>query len=194
MDPVAKLCRLLPVHAFVNGSLEDGMSRTGCGSDLPLKGRSATRPQPVLAPPLAQHGLSQKEQALELNADDARAPGRLEGCGNRHMAARGHQVSHQFHGRVQMGFAQAGEFVNAQGLALPEEARVVRVGRTGAPGSPMARSRRPRSSSRASGSSIATARARLRARRALGGPGKGGVPPNMPIEVREVMSAPPADL
>ena len=28
---------------------------------------------------------------------------------------------------------QAGEFVNAQGLALPEEARVVRAGRTGAP-------------------------------------------------------------
>ena len=32
------------------------------------------------------------------------------------------------------------------------------------------------------------------AARVSAAPGKGGVPLNMPIEVREVMSAPPADL
>jgi hypothetical protein len=89
----------------------------------------------------------------------------------------------------------AGELVGAEGLASPEHARVVRAGKGGAPevtDGPFAEAKEF-----LAGYWIVdvptTARAYEIAAHASAAPGKGGVPLNMPIEVREVMSAPPAD-
>ena len=91
---------------------------------------------------------------------------------------------------------QAGELVGAEGLALPEAARVVRAGKGGVPevtDGPFAEAKEF-----LAGYWIvdceSTERAYEIAARASAAPGKGGVPLNMPIEVREVMSAPPVDL
>lgn len=88
-----------------------------------------------------------------------------------------------------------GEFVDAQGLAGPEEAKVVRASKTGAPevtDGPFPESKEflagfwtidvdglDRAIEVATAISLA--------------PGPGGVALNLPIEVRQVMSAPPAD-
>ena len=91
----------------------------------------------------------------------------------------------------------SGELVDAQGLALPDEARVVRA--APASGEPVVTDGpfpRRRSSWPASGSSTSRApRGPTQiAARASAAPGKGGVPMNMPIELRQVMSGPPEDL
>jgi hypothetical protein len=97
------------------------------------------------------------------------------------------------------GFARelqdAGELVGAEGLASPEEARVVRAGKTGAPevtDGPFAEAKEF-----LAGYWIvdvpSTTRAYAIAARASAAPGKAGVPLNMPIEVRQVMSAPPVN-
>ncbi len=92
---------------------------------------------------------------------------------------------------------KTGELVGAEGLAGPEagEGRARRQ-EAARPRSPTARSRRRRSFSRATGSWTCenTERAYEIAARASAAPGKGGVPLNMPIEVRQVMSAPPVDM
>ena len=86
-----------------------------------------------------------------------------------------------------------GELVDAQGLATPGEARLIRAGADGRPvlDGPFAETKeflagywivqvdRPE-------------RAWELAARASAAPGPGGVPLNMPIEVRQVISAPPA--
>lgn len=89
-----------------------------------------------------------------------------------------------------------GELVGAEGLAGPEDARVVRAGTNGAPqvsDGPFAEAKEF-----LAGYWIvdvdSTARAYELAARVSAAPGKGGVPLNMPIEVRQVMSAPPVDL
>ncbi len=91
---------------------------------------------------------------------------------------------------------QAGELVDAQGLALPQEARVVRAGKGGEP--EVTDGPFPEAKEFLAGFWIvdceSTQRAYEIAARASAAPGKGGVPLNMPIEVRQVMSAPPADL
>ena len=91
---------------------------------------------------------------------------------------------------------EGGELVGAEGLAGPEAARVVRAGANGAPevtDGPFAEAKEF-----LAGYWIvdvdSTARAYALASRVSAAPGKGGVPLNMPIEVREVMSAPPVDL
>jgi len=91
---------------------------------------------------------------------------------------------------------QAGELVGAEGLAGPEAARIVRAGSGGAPevtDGPFAEAKEF-----LAGFWIvdvdSPSRAHEIAARVSAAPGKGGVPLNMPIEVREVMSAPPADL
>jgi hypothetical protein len=90
---------------------------------------------------------------------------------------------------------EAGELVGAEGLASAEHARVVRAGTDGAPevtDGPFAEAKEF-----LAGYWIVdvptTARAYEIAAQASAAPGKGGVPLNMPIEVRQVMSAPPAD-
>jgi hypothetical protein len=90
---------------------------------------------------------------------------------------------------------EAGELVGAEGLASPEYARIVRAGTSGAPevtDGPFAEAKEF-----LAGYWIVdvptTHRAYEIAARASAAPGRGGAPLNMPIEVREVMSAPPAD-
>lgn len=90
----------------------------------------------------------------------------------------------------------AGELVAAEGLAGPEQARIVRAGADGAPQAtdgPYAEAKEF-----LAGFWIVdvetTERAYELAARASAAPGKGGVPLNMPIEVRQVLSAPPTDL
>jgi hypothetical protein len=90
---------------------------------------------------------------------------------------------------------QAGELVGAEGLASPEDARIVRAGKAGAPevtDGPFAEAKEF-----LAGYWIVdvetTDRAYQIAAQASAAPGKGGVPLNMPIEVREVMSAPPVE-
>jgi hypothetical protein len=90
----------------------------------------------------------------------------------------------------------AGEFVDAQGLALPEQARIVRAARGGAP--EVTDGPYPEAKEFLAGFWIidceSAERAYAIAARVSAAPGKGGVPMSIPIEVREVMSAPPSDL
>jgi hypothetical protein len=98
--------------------------------------------------------------------------------------------------RINRELTEAGELVDAQGLALPEEARVVRAGRDGAP--EVTDGPFPEAKEFLAGFWIVDCESRDRAyaiaARVSAAPGKGGVPMSIPIEVREVMSAPPVDL
>ena len=90
--------------------------------------------------------------------------------------------------------AGAGELVTAEGLAFPEEAKLVRA----APdGTPITDGVFPETKEFLAGYWIVDVespeRAYQIAARASAAPGKGGVPMNMPIEVRQVMSGPPED-
>jgi hypothetical protein len=89
-----------------------------------------------------------------------------------------------------------GEFVGAEGLTPPGQARVVRANGNGAPvvtDGPF-----PEAKEFLVGYWIVETetpeRAYEIAGRASTAPGPGGAPLNMPIEVRQVMSAPPTDL
>jgi hypothetical protein len=91
---------------------------------------------------------------------------------------------------------ETGELVGAEGLAGPEAARIIRADAHGEPvitDGPFAEGKEF-----LAGYWIvdvaSTARAHQIAARASAAPGKGGVPLNMAIEVREVMSAPTVDL
>jgi hypothetical protein len=90
----------------------------------------------------------------------------------------------------------AGEFVGGEGLAGPEEARIVKANKSGAP--EVTDGPFPEAKEFLAGYWIVDVespkRAHELAARISAAPGKGGVPVNMPIEVREVMSAPPVDL
>ncbi|WP_042430339.1 YciI family protein [Streptacidiphilus anmyonensis] len=90
----------------------------------------------------------------------------------------------------------SGELVDAQGLAMPETAKIVRSHSGGAPvvtEGPFAESKEwvagwwivdCESEERAIGIAAEVSAA----------PGPGGLPLNMPIEVRQVMAGPPAEL
>ncbi len=98
----------------------------------------------------------------------------------------------QFHRKL----TNAGELVGAEGLAAPGEARVVRAGKNGAPvvtDGPFAEAKEF-----LAGYWIVevdrTERAYEIAAEASAAPGPGGKPMNMPIEVRQVMSAPSTDV
>ena len=90
----------------------------------------------------------------------------------------------------------AGEFVATYGLNGPEEARIVRAGKDGAP--EVTDGPFPETKEFLAGFWIIDCESRERAyaiaARASQAPGKGGGPSNMPIEVREVMSKAPIDL
>jgi len=98
--------------------------------------------------------------------------------------------------RLNKELREAGEFVGAEGLAGPEQARVVRAKKNGAPDvtdGPFAEAKEF-----LAGYWIVDVespeQAYAIAARASAAPGKGGAPMNMPIEVRQVMSAPPVDV
>ena len=91
---------------------------------------------------------------------------------------------------------QSGELVDAQGLAGPEEALVVRANAAGAPevtDGPFAEAKEF-----LAGFWIVDVESREQAyaiaARVSAAPGKGGAPMSIPIEVRQVMSAPPQDV
>ena len=90
----------------------------------------------------------------------------------------------------------AGELVAAEGLAAPDQARVVRATKGGAP--EVTDGPFPEAKEFLAGYWIvdveSSEQAYEIAARASAAPGPGGAPLNLRIEVRQVMSAPPVDL
>lgn len=86
----------------------------------------------------------------------------------------------------------AGEFVTAEGLSFPDQAKIVRAAKDG---TPITDGVFPESKEFLAGYWIVDVdsadRAYVIAARASAAPGPDGVPLNMPIEVRPVMAAPP---
>jgi hypothetical protein len=97
--------------------------------------------------------------------------------------------------RINKELSDSGEFVATAGLAWPDQARVVRAGKDGAP---MTDGVFPESKEFLAGYWIVDVenpkRAYEIAARISGAPGPGGMPLSMPIEVRQVMSGPPDEL
>ena len=91
---------------------------------------------------------------------------------------------------------ESGELVGAEGLAGPNEARVVRATPNGTPA--VTDGPFPESKEFLAGYWIVevdrTERAYEIAGRASAAPGPGGTPLNIPIEIRQVMSAPAVDM
>jgi hypothetical protein len=89
---------------------------------------------------------------------------------------------------------EAGELVSAEGLAWPDQAKLIRAGKDG---TPITDGVFPESKEFLIGYwiiDVETAeRAYQVAARASAAPGLGGAPLNMPIEVRQVMSGPPEE-
>ena len=90
---------------------------------------------------------------------------------------------------------ESGELVSTEGLALPDQARIVRAGKDGAP---ITDGVFPEAKEFLAGYWIVDVESPQRAyeiaARASAAPGPGGVPLNMPIEVRQVMSGPPEEV
>ena len=90
----------------------------------------------------------------------------------------------------------SGVFVTAEGLAFPDQARVVRAGSDGAPF--VTDGVFPESKEFLAGYTIidveSAEQAYKIAARLSAAPGPGGIPGNIPIEVRQVMSGPPGEL
>ena len=90
---------------------------------------------------------------------------------------------------------ESGELVSAEGLASPQQARMVRAGKDG---TPITDGVFPEAKEFLAGYWIVDVetpeRAYAIAARASAAPGPGGAPMNMPIEVRQVMSGPPEEL
>ena len=88
----------------------------------------------------------------------------------------------------------AGELVMAEGLGTPDQAKLIRAGQDGAP---MTDGVFPESKEFLVGFWIVdvetTDRALAIAAEASAAPGQGGKPMSIPIEVRQVMSAPPLE-
>jgi hypothetical protein len=88
--------------------------------------------------------------------------------------------------------SESGELVSAEGLSFPEQAKLVRAGKDGAP---ITDGVFPESKEFLAGFWMVDVespeRAYAIAARASAAPGLRGEPLNMPIEVRPVMSAPP---
>lgn len=94
-----------------------------------------------------------------------------------------------FLGRFNRELTESGEFVATQPLARPDEAKIVRAGKDGAP---ITDGVFPEAKEFLLGYWIVDVerpeRAYEIAARLSAGPGPGGVPTNMPIEVRQLMS------
>jgi hypothetical protein len=105
----------------------------------------------------------------------------------------------QAHIAFMMGFVkqlrESGELVSAEGLSFPDQAKLVRAGKDGLP---ITDGVFPESKEFLAGYWIVdvdtSERAYAIAAQASAAPGPGGVPLNMPIEVRPVMSAPPPEM
>ena len=90
---------------------------------------------------------------------------------------------------------ERGELVSAEGLSFPDQAKLVHAGKDGRP---ITDGVFPESKEFLAGFWIidvdSPERAYEIAAKASAAPGPGGVPLNMPIEVRQVMSGPPPDM
>lgn len=90
---------------------------------------------------------------------------------------------------------QAGDLVSAEGLASPDQAKLVRAGKDG---TPVTDGVFPETKEFLAGYWVVDVespdQAYRIAARASAAPGPGGTPLNMAIEVRQVMSAPPDEL
>ena len=104
------------------------------------------------------------------------------------------QAHFDFMHRFNRELTEAGELVGGEGLAAPGEAKVVRAGNNGAPA--VTDGPFPESKEFLAGYWIVDVdraeRAYEIAARASAAPGPGGTPLGMPIEVRQVLSAPPS--
>lgn len=98
--------------------------------------------------------------------------------------------------RLNTELTEAGELVGGEGLAAPGEAKVVRAGKSGVPA--VTDGPFPEAKEFLAGYWIVEVdqpqRAYEIAAKASAAPGPGGVPLIIPIEVRQVMSAPSPDL
>jgi hypothetical protein len=90
---------------------------------------------------------------------------------------------------------ESGELVSAEGLAFPDQAKLVRAGKDGMP---VTDGVFPEGKEFLAGYWIVDVespeRAYAVAAKASAAPGPGGAPMNMPIEVRPVMSGPPPEM
>jgi len=97
-----------------------------------------------------------------------------------------------FMGSFNKQLKESGEFVSAEGLADPREAKLIRAGKDGAP---ITDGVFPESKEYLAGFWFVDVetpeRAYALAAQASAAPGPGGAPLNMAIEVRQVMSGPP---
>ena len=104
------------------------------------------------------------------------------------------QAHIQFMKNLNRKLKDSGEFVSAEGLACPDQAKLVRAGRNG---QPITDGIFAESKEFLIGYWIidvpSAERAYEIAAQASAAPGLGGVPLNMPIEVRQVMGAPPEE-
>ena len=91
---------------------------------------------------------------------------------------------------INKALSESGEFVGAEGLALPHQAKVVRAGKDGIP---ITDGVFPEAKEFLAGYLIVDVESAERADEIAAiwsaAPGPGGLPLNMPIEVRQVMSA-----
>ncbi len=96
--------------------------------------------------------------------------------------------------RINKELSESGEFVATSGLAWPGEAKIVRAGKNGAPETDGVFAE---SKEFLAGYWIVDVespeRAYQIAAKISGAPGPGGEPLSMPIEVRQIMSAPPEE-
>jgi hypothetical protein len=97
---------------------------------------------------------------------------------------------------LNVDLTNAGELVGAEGLAAPGEAKLVRMSKTGGP--PVTDGVFPESKEFLAGFWIVDVdspqRAYEIAAKVSSAPGPGGKPLVIPVEVREVMSAPPVEV
>jgi hypothetical protein len=97
--------------------------------------------------------------------------------------------------RLNKGLLESGEFVSAEGLSFPDQARLVHAANDGAP---ITDGVFPESKEFLAGFWIVdvetSQRAYAIAAQISAAPGPGGAPLNMPIEVRPIMSAPPPEM
>jgi hypothetical protein len=102
------------------------------------------------------------------------------------------QAHVQFMMNLNKDLKAAGELISAEGLAWPDQAKVVRAGQGGAPVTDGVFAEAKEFLIGFWTIDVESAeRAYAVAAKASSAPGKGGVPLNMPIEVRQVMSGPP---
>ncbi len=97
--------------------------------------------------------------------------------------------------KINQDLTESGEFVITEGLGLPHQAKIVRAG---SDGMPVTDGVFPESKEFLLGYWVVDVetpeRAYEIAARISAGPGPGGVPTNMPIEVREIMSKRPSEM